>query len=149
MDEAEHLRTPQDSKSTFKKNEKKAAPRMEQACKNKSKRRRRVVSLHLRAAKLMFLKFELHSGAECSESTEDLWSLPPPTPPHDSRSLCLRWRFCGGATKSGLQLLSTSVLPFSFRSPLAPSLPLSPAITVKVRLRCLPWEPSPRCVTAM
>lgn len=50
------------------------------------------------------------------------------------------------ATKSGLQLLSTSVLPFP--SSLL-SLSLSLVITVKVQLRCLPWELSQRCVTAM
>lgn len=50
------------------------------------------------------------------------------------------------ATKSGLQLLSTSVLPFpSFFL----SLSLSLVITVKVQLRRLPWELSQRCVTAM
>lgn len=55
------------------------------------------------------------------ESMEDPWSSPPALPSSPTpRSLCLRWRFCGRATKSGLQLLSTSVLPFSFRSPLAP-----------------------------
>lgn len=50
------------------------------------------------------------------------------------------------ATKSGLQLLSTSVLPFP--SSLL-SLSLSLVITVKVQLQCLPWELSQRCVTAM
>lgn len=50
------------------------------------------------------------------------------------------------ATKSGLQLLSTSVLPFpSFFL----SLSLSLVITVKVQLQRLPWELSQRCVTAM
>lgn len=48
--------------------------------------------------------------------------------------------------KSGLQLLSTSVLPFpSFLL----SLSLSVVITVKVQLRCLRWELSQRCVTMM
>lgn len=50
------------------------------------------------------------------------------------------------AMKSGLQLLSTSVLPFpSFLL----SLSLSLVITVKVQLWCLRWELSQRCVTAM
>lgn len=48
--------------------------------------------------------------------------------------------------KSGLQPLSTSVLPFP--SSLL-SLSLSLVITVKVQLRCLRWEPSQRCVTTM
>lgn len=48
--------------------------------------------------------------------------------------------------KSGLQPLSTSVLPFP--SSLL-SLSLSLVITVKAQLRCLRWELSQRCVTTM
>lgn len=77
------------------------------------------------------------------ESIQDSWSSPLFVQAHcqgaSLKALC-------GATKSGLQLLSTSVLPFpSFLL----SLSLSLVITVKVQLRCLPWEPSQRCVTTM
>lgn len=79
----------------------------------------------------------------CRESIQDSWSSPLFVQAH-CQGGSLKALF--GATKSGLQLLSTSVLPFpSFLLLLS----LSLVITVRVQLRCLPWEPSQRCVTAM
>lgn len=69
----------------------------------------------------MFLKCEIYSGA--AQQVDRVDPPPPSLSPLPALFVCAG-AFVAGATKSGLQLLSTSVLPFSFRSP--PSPPRSP-----------------------